>query len=193
MGYLYDLLVVAAFAFAIWRGYRGGMDPRLYAMAKIFIIVSVSGAYAISAGVWLTRKGILSVETMGMLMLIGFVSLLILCFAGAFLLEWGSKKWLGSLSQSSGRILGAVVNGLQVLLLVLFGTFFLMQFTLFQKGLSKPLAQSLSYPPTSHFFRKMVSRSFVEGAIFGNNTGTSTKELFLKTVTDDNFLKALKK
>jgi len=123
-------------------------------------------------------------DTWAVLLLIGFLLLFILYWVTVMGLEWGYARFLAQKAQPFKAVSGGVITFIEALLLLTFGLFILSQFKPVKSNFYHYMHQrSMIYPPMDRFCRKVVTVGFVN-SLTSSTSGTSSKEVLLKTLTD---------
>ena len=165
-------------------GYRHGPSRQLYDLAKIFLGFTLASKYAGSFGIFLTRSGVIYPDTWAVLLLIGFLLLFILYWGVVLGVEWGYAHYLEQKAQAFKALSGGVITFAEALLLLTFGLFILSQFKPVKNNFYHYMNQrSMIYPSMDRFCRKVVTVGFVN-SLTSNNSGSSSKDILLKTLTD---------
>lgn len=145
---------------------------------------TLASKYAGSFGLFLTRQGVIYPDTWAVLLLIGFLLLFLLYWVSVMGMEWGYHRYLAQKAQPFKALSGGVITFMEALLLLTFGLFILSQFKPVKSNFYHYMNQkSMLYPPMDRFCRKVVTVGFVT-SLTSSSSGTSSKEVLLKTLTD---------
>lgn len=130
------------------------------------------------------RHGIIYPDNWAVLLLIGFLLLFMLYWGIVMGLEWGYRRYLLQKAQPFKAVTGGVITAVEGLLLLTFSLFIISQFKPVKHNFYRYMHQSsIVYPHMDRFCQKIVTVGFVN-ALVSNSTGTSSKEILLKTLTD---------
>lgn len=123
-------------------------------------------------------------DTWAVLLLLGFMLVFILYWVSVMGLERLYEGYLAQRAQGVKAISGGAITFAEALLLLTFGLFILSQFKPVKNNFYSYMHQSSTlYPPMDRFCRKVVTVGFVN-SLTSSSSGTSSKEVLLKTLTD---------
>lgn len=184
MQYIFDLLTFGIVGYFIWLGLKEGVNKPLYDLFKIFFGVTLAGIYAGKSAVFLGRIGLIRPDSTAVALVIGFGTVFLLYWGVLRLIETYGSRVDPKKVRLSKKASGAFLNGVEALMAVTVVSFFLMQLTLAKTYIRPILVKSLTYPPMERICRRVIDREFVNAIVFGSTTGTSGKEVLVKTLTD---------
>ncbi len=182
--FLFDIVLIAGMAGGFYYGYKKGITKNVYELFKIFLTVSLSEAYSVKLGVYLTKSHLLMADSFAILKLIGFLILFVLFWFCWYLLEiYFSKNFEGSRNFAS-TLGGAFVTSFLALVFITLLSFFLTQFSFFKQNLKPVLMDGYVYPKVNRYYLKVLNNSFVDNVISGNISGKDSKEFIFKSITN---------
>ncbi|MDH5465410.1 MAG: CvpA family protein [Thiovulaceae bacterium] len=159
---IFDIIIIAIVIFAMYLGYKGGTSVELYRLGRVFLGMTLAGAYGTSFGWKLTHMGILAANSKAILTLVGFLLLFVLYWIITIILETLFLKF--ELHNSKlNNYLGMIANGIQALLIVTFISFISTQLT-FTKNAYKAYLRdhSFSYIHMDRISRKVITANVVD-------------------------------
>lgn len=189
---IFDIIIFLLFIGSIYLGYKYGTSVELLRLAKVFLGISLASAYSSDFGVYLTHIGLLKANDWAVLTLTGFLLFFALYWVFATIGERVAVKM--NLQQTkANKFLGAFSNGLQAILMLTFLSFMSTQLTFVKEGYKTYLVEnSMVYLKMDRACRKIVTGEFVD-ALKDDITGTSAKEVLIKTFSDKNVVKDILK
>ena len=187
---IFDLIIIALVAAAIYFGYRYGTSLELYRLVKTFVILTLASAYSGSFGSILTKMGILKANDWAVLSLTGFLVLFLILWGIIYLIE---KMFLAKdLHRSKlNHYLGMLLGGVQALILVTFLSFMSTQLSFVKEGYKSYLiSKSFIYIHMDRLCRKIVTANFVD-SILHKDGKASTEDILIKTLGSAAVLKEI--
>lgn len=189
---IFDSTIILLFLAAIYLGYKYGTSIELLHLAKIFIGISLANAYSSDLGIFLTKLGWLKANDWAVLTLTGFLLFFALYWVLVSFLEKIFTR-MNLKNSKANKILGALANAIQAILMLTFLSFMSTQLTFVKDGYKSYLVEnSMLYLKMDRICRKIVTGEFVD-ALKNDITGTSAKEILLKTLSNEDLVKDILK
>ena len=130
---LFDLVVIVFVSLAMYLGFKYGTHIELYRIGRVFLGMTISGLYGMSAGWKLTTMGIVSANSKAILHLIGFFVVFTLFWILSLLIVKIFVKFKLH-KHKINRYLGLMANGTIAILFVTFTSFFSTQLVFLKDG-----------------------------------------------------------
>ena len=175
---LIDLLLIILISFGAYYNYKKKTYLKVFEYFKVFALISISTKFAISTGLHLSRWHIILADTYTILILIGFsINIMIIYFSWSFLYEM-SSKFLNN--EQIKKLFAKIVTVIEVVIIVTFSLFMLMQLNINKKYIYPTIQKSYSYPYIKSFYIKFLNDNMLK-MILNSDTNMNHKEIILKS------------
>ncbi|MEA3354580.1 MAG: hypothetical protein U9Q33_12270 [Campylobacterota bacterium] len=173
-----DLLLVLLILWSSYYSFKNKTYQKTFHYLKIFLLITISAKLASYTGVYLQKLHITKADTYTTLILIGFgINISSFYFSYKYL-----YKFAGLLLNNNKlrNISAMVISFLEVLILITFSVYLIMQLYFSKKYLYTHISKSYSYPKIERFYKNFLNDEFVN-MILSSDTGTNSKEIIIKS------------
>ena len=175
---LIDIFLVIFISFGIYYNYSRKTYIKVFDYFKVFALITVSAKFATFTGSYLSKWHIILADTYTVLILIAFS-----INALTIYLSWSSLYHLSSNFINNNKIkifFAKIITVIEVLIIVTFTLFMLMQIGVNKKYIYPTLNKSYSYPYIKKFYKKFLNDDFAK-MILDSETSVNHKEVILKS------------
>lgn len=175
---LIDLLLIVLISVGVYYNYQKGTYVKVFEYFKIFALISISAKLAPFTAHQLSKYHIVLADTYTILILIAFsLNALIIILSWNFLYEL-SSRFLNN--QQIKIVMAKIITVIEVVLIVTFSLFILMQFNVTKKYLYPSVKKSYSYPYIKSFYVKFLNDDMMK-MVLNSDTSINSKEVILKS------------
>ena len=178
---LIDLLFVGLFVYGSKIAFERRYYIKFFEYFKLFIILYLASKLAPYSGTMLQKMMILKADT--------YITLILIAFGINFLILYNFWKYFikvfnNYFSSANIRTLFAkVLSFLEVLIILSFGLYLMMQIYFIKINLQPTMKQTYVYPAVAKFYHKFLNNDIVK-ILEGSTTGTNSKEVLFKSFTN---------
>lgn len=175
---LIDLFLFIIICVGIYYNYNRKTYEKVFEYFKIFALIAVSAKYSFYTGHYLSKWHLISADTYTILVLIGFsINVLVIYYTWRIVYLFISNF----VNNNKIKIFFAkIITVIEVIIIVTFTLFALMQISVNKKYIYPSLKKSYSYPHIKSFYTKFLNDDFAK-MILNADTGMSHKEVILKS------------
>jgi len=173
-----DVLFLLLIIFAYYYSYQRKIYLKIFEYFKIFLAITLSAKLSSTTAILLQKLYITKADTYTTLILIAFVvNLLILYFSWKYIFQF-TKKYINN--EKLKVLLTKLFTGIEVLIIITFSFYILMQIYIVKLYLYPTFKKSYSYPKIEKFYKSFLNDNFVN-MVLGSDTGTNHKEVIFKS------------
>ena len=177
--YTFDLFLLLLIIFTTYESFKNKIYIKIFDYFKIFVLITLSAKFAHYTGVTLQKLSITEADTYTTLILIAFsINIVVFGYLGKILFKY-SNKYINS--HKTKDTLAKIIIFIEVLILITFSLYIVMQINLTKIYLQPILKQSYSYSKIQKFYIIFLNDGFVN-IVMGSDTGTNHKEVIFKSL-----------
>jgi len=164
-------------AYFTYISYKKQIYVKIFEYFKLFFIITLSTKLASYSAIVLTKMHLIKADTYTTLILISFtLNFIVLYFSWKFIVKIINKYF----NSSKIKIFFAkVFTFLEVLIIITFSIYIVMQLYISKAYLYKIISQSYSYPKIEKFYNNFLNDDFIS-ILLNSDTGTNHKEIIYK-------------
>jgi len=179
--HLIDLALLIALIAFTKISYQKRVYVSFFEYFKVFLAITISAKLSSYTALYLQKFYITKADTYTTLILIAFaINLLILYFGWKYIFAFSSKFIQNGVIKV---YLAKIFTFLEVLTLLTFSFYIVMQLYITKTYLHKIVSKSYSYPKIEQFYRVFLNDDFVN-MVLQSDTGTNHKEILFKSFTN---------
>ena len=173
-----DLLLIGAIIVLTKISYEKKIYIKIFEYFKIFLAITISAKLSSFTAITLQKLYITKADTYTTLILISFVvNLVILYFGWKYIFAFSNKFMQNGKLRT---LLAKLFTFLEVLIMVTFSLYIIMQLYISKVYISKTLHKSYSYSKIETFYNSFLNDDFIN-MILHSDTGTNRKEVLFKS------------
>jgi len=177
--YIIDLFLIILISFGTYHNYKKKTYIKVFEYFKVFALISISAKYAVYSGIHLSKWHIISADTYTILILIGFgLNALVIYYMWSFVYDF-SAKFINN--EKVKMLLAKFITVVEVIIIITFMLFALMQLNVSKRYLYKSVQKSYSYHYIKKFYTKFLNDDMLR-MILNSDTGVNHKEIILKSL-----------
>lgn len=180
---IFDIVLFLVIAGGAYYGYKNGNLSKIYEIVKLIAGVAVSSKYGLTFGIWLTKAHILKAETLGVLIMIGFIMVFGLFWVGVFVLELAYKEFLESYLRKQSNYITALFSSIEFFIIFTMSIFVLLQFYWPRVYMKPLLFKSYTYKPIHNFYKSFLNDKFINNILYEGG-GAGLKETIVNTAAE---------
>jgi hypothetical protein len=173
-----DLVLIAAIIVLTKISYEKKIYIKIFEYFKIFMAITVSAKLATYTAIILQKFYITKADTYTTLILISFVVNLVLLYYGWRYIFAFSNKFMQNVKVRT--FFAKTFTFLEVLIIITFSLYIIMQLYITKAYLYKSLHKSYSYPIIEKFYNSFLNDDFIN-MVLNSDTGTNHKEVIFKS------------
>lgn len=173
-----DLLILFLIGYFSYVGYQKRYYAKIFEYFRLFILITISAKLSTYTATLLQQMYITKADTYSTLLLISFGLNLIIVFS----MYKFFMKLINKVVQSDKikTYSAYFISFFEILILVTFGLYLIMQLYLSKVYLYKHIHKTYLYPKIEKFYKSFLGDEFVK-MVMSSDTGTNHKEVIFKS------------